>query len=82
MKTMTKATKSELVALPLALSFDYSRLNSLGQPSTKPGRGEAGWTVVQCVDLEDARAVMRAYPEARMPAWSRLESKWSRLESK
>lgn len=35
---------------------------------------DAGWTVLDLVDLEHARQIMRRYPSARMPCWSRIEA--------
>lgn len=64
MKRMSKTETK--VPLPARLSFD-------GKGGFKPGRGQAGWTVYTFDSVEDRDAFMRAYPEAAMPCWRRIE---------
>jgi hypothetical protein len=34
--------------------------------------GDAGWTLIACNGVEDARSLMAAYPQAAMPCWARF----------
>jgi len=55
------------IRLPVALSFVPGRPGE-----TRPGRGEAGWTIYQFKTIEDRNDFMRRHPEAAMPAWKRI----------
>lgn len=65
--------------LPVRLAFVTATRGGSHPAETviagSPGSsGDAGWTIVACVDLAHARRVMAEYPQARMPCWRRLES--------
>jgi hypothetical protein len=34
---------------------------------------DGGWSVMECESREHALAIMREYPNARMPCWGRIE---------
>lgn len=65
-------TKQDTVSIPYKLSF-VPGTSGLGRAAqTKPGRGEAGWTVVT-VSRADARAMLASLPPASwMPGTHRL----------
>ena len=52
----------------------------------KPGGGvqirlygqDAGWAVVECDNVEQARQVMRDHPEAAMPCWRNPAAVWNK----
>jgi hypothetical protein len=63
---MNNATsKTDKFDLPVNLSFD-------GRGGVKPGRGEAGWTMISFESEADRSAFMKAHREAAMPCWRRI----------
>lgn len=70
---------NKAIQLPCRLAYTNER-NAKGVPVTTVLRGapnshgDAGWSVIKCDSLEDARAIMKSYPGARMPCWARFES--------
>jgi hypothetical protein len=53
-------------SLPIGLTF--SGMNRI------PGRGDAGWTVVEFESIEAARAWMKSNPSACLPCWARISA--------
>jgi hypothetical protein len=56
---------SKTIQLPAYVDHD-------GKGGFKPGRGNAGWTLVACASVADRDAFMAAHPEAAMPCWRRF----------
>lgn len=49
------------------------RLMDIVIAGTKGAKGDAGWGVFRCKSAEHRLAIMKAYPAARMPCWTRIE---------
>ena len=56
--------------LPVALTFSPTER---GCPAKVPGRGNAGWTLMEFADAREAAAFFLAHPHAAMPCWQRLD---------
>lgn len=69
--TNTKATETKGFQLPARVAFLGRGIAIAG---TKGAHGDAGWTMVSCDDREHALQVMRAFPQAAMPCWKRIEA--------
>lgn len=52
-------------SLPVRLSFD-------GRGGIKPGRGEAGWTLMEFDSAAERAEFMNQHTEAEMPCWRRI----------
>lgn len=60
------------VLLPYALTWASDNFHArCVTRATKPGRGDAGWTVGRFESVEAAEAFMVAHPEAALPCWKR-----------
>jgi hypothetical protein len=62
------------VMLPARVAFLSSSVGGVAIVGTPGAIGDAGYSVFRCEDREHALQVMRAFPAARMPAWSRIEA--------
>lgn len=59
--------------LPYRLGWDLEPAARPGhRRATKPGRGDAGWTVATFASVDAALTFMDAHPEAEMPCWRRF----------
>lgn len=59
--------------LPVRVAFSYDRKREVIKGS-KGSWGDAGWTLIACVDRDHALQVMADFPQARMPCWRRIEA--------
>jgi hypothetical protein len=63
--------QNQTFSLPYRLDWDATFTGKYR--NSKPGRGNAGWTVVEFSSRKEREAFMLTYPEARMPCWDRIE---------
>ena len=59
--------------LPVALAFSLTEKDKRGCPAKVPGRGNAGWTLMEFADARAAAVFFQAHPHAAMPCWQRLD---------
>ncbi len=52
--------------------------NADGTYAIKSNRADAGWSTIQCTDVEHAREIMARYSSAAMPCWRNPNAVWNR----